>query len=128
MQATPSPALRVVRPAETPLPPHFDQADDNLTAAELRDAEEDALDDVDSYQDWLGGECANCEPMYLGYVPLRDKAELAAMVEAATMPKLVRLQLYPNAAVSFAASQEIVKRYLTAKQAVVLAKASGARS
>jgi hypothetical protein len=110
------------------LPRHFDDADDDIAAVDLRDAEEEVLADVETLTNWLCGECAHAAPQRLGYVPLRCKDELAARVERACVPELVALRNYPNAVVCYAATQELQKRYLGAKQAFVLAAVAEARA
>jgi hypothetical protein len=120
--------VHTLAPIAATLPRHFDDADDDIAAVDLHDAEDEVLADVETFTNWLCGECAHAAPQRLGYVPLRCKDELTARVERAGVPELVALQNFPNAGVCYAATQELQKRYLGAKQAFVLAAVAEAHA
>jgi len=111
-----------------PLPRHFDKREDDVTPVELFDAEAEVLADIESFTNWLCGECAHQPPVRLGLVPLRDDVELAALVERASLSELVALQHYPNPGVCFKATQELTRRYLAARLPEVLQVVAEARA
>ena len=73
-------------------------------------AEDHLLSDVDSYAEWLSGECFG-KTVDLGYVS-RDPVEMADRVGAASVAELVALTLYPRSAVAAAACHELRTRYI----------------
>jgi hypothetical protein len=77
------------------------------------DAEDELLEDVDGFADWLGGECARSDQVRTGYVPLKPAA-LAEMTARSTTPELVALLLYPDRVAAGYAAAQLRERYLAA--------------
>jgi hypothetical protein len=77
------------------------------------DAEEELFEDVDSFADWLGGECAGKPPVRLGHVPSKPAA-LADLIARSTTPELAALLLYPDRIAAGYAALALRERYLAA--------------
>lgn len=100
---------------------------DKTRAAEMRtvppeawaDAEDELLEDVDSYTDWLGAQCAGHGCERFTYVPY-NKHALRRIADGMTAPALVAWLLYPNADVAGVAALVLRTRYVQEKQARVL--------
>lgn len=73
-------------------------------------ATETVLEDVDSYTDWLGGQCMRKPAVVLGHVPYGD--EFHGFITEADVPTLVALTLYPAPRVAGYAALELRKRYI----------------
>lgn len=81
---------------------------DDLAASYATDR---VLGDVASFTEWVSDQCIGRSRVELGYVP-SDEVELQARIDAADVPTLVALQLYPTTAARAMASDEIRARWL----------------
>jgi hypothetical protein len=79
----------------------------------MADAEDELLEDVDGFADWLGGEVHGKPPVHLGYVPSKPAA-LAEMIARSTTPELAALLLYPDRVAAGYAALQLRERYLAA--------------
>lgn len=80
----------------------------------LAEAQERVLQDIDTYTDWLYGECMETGPVVLTHIP-EEGSELLLYVDGLTTPQLQALTLYPRRDASFAASQRLSSLYLSAQ-------------
>ena len=76
-------------------------------------AEERLLADLDTYTDWLGGECYQQGRVTLPFIPT-DRSRIQELIDGMTVPHLVALSLYPSFAIAGAAMWELRQRYIAA--------------
>lgn len=93
-------------------------------------AEEIMLADVDGYAEWLSGHCCRHEPIELLSVSSLGIVSAvhggAFLVEAADVPTLLALTLYPRADVVASAQWELRNRYLADERLFKLAQEKAA--